>query len=99
MAGKKTEYKEVPYFWTEQAGMSLRYVGYVRSWDEIIIDGNLAHKNFVAYYIKNNTVFAAAGINRNKEMDAIHLLIKEQNLPEVEALRDNSADVLALVKT
>ena len=41
---------------------------------------------------------AAAGINRNKEMDAVHLLIKEQNLPEVEALRDNSADVLALVK-
>lgn len=99
MAGRKKKYTEVPFFWTEQAGITLRYAGYVRDWDEIIIDGNLSHKNFVAYYIKNNAVMAAAGINRNKEMDAVHLLIKEQNLPEVEALRDNSADVLSLVRT
>jgi NADPH-dependent 2,4-dienoyl-CoA reductase/sulfur reductase-like enzyme len=99
MAGEKIEYLGVPFFWTEQAGITLRYVGYVSGWDEIIIDGNLAHKDFVAYYIKNNAVMAAAGINRDKEIDAIHLLIKEQNLPEVEALRDNSADVLSLVQT
>ncbi len=99
MAGKKTEYKGVPFFWTSQAGIKLRYAGYVRDWDEIIIDGNLTHKNFVAYYIKNNAVMAAAGINRDKEMDAVHLLIKEQKLPEVEALRDDSADVLSLVRT
>ena len=98
MSGEKIKYVGAPFFWTEQAGITLRYVGYVRDWDEIIIDGNLAHKDFIAYYIKNNAVMAAAGINRNKEMDAVHLLIKEQNLPEVEALRDNSADVLALVK-
>ncbi len=98
MAGNKTKYEEVPYFWTEQAGMSIRYAGYVREWDDIIIDGNLAHKKFIAYYIKNNAVVAAAGINRDKEMDAIHLLLKEENIPEVEALRDNSADILSLVK-
>lgn len=98
MAGKQTKYEEVPFFWTQQAGMSLRYVGYVREWDEIIIDGNLAHKDFIAYYIKNNSVMAAAGINRNKEMDAVHLLMKEQKLPEVEAIRDNSVQLLDLVK-
>lgn len=95
MAGKVIKYEEVPFFWTQQAGMSLRYVGYVRDWDEIIIDGNIARKDFIAYYIKNNAIMAAAGINRNKEMDAVHLLMKEQNMPEVEALRDNSTDILS----
>ncbi len=97
MAGKEIRYNGVPFFWTTQAGMNLRYVGYVKDWDEILIDGNIAHKKFISYYIKNNAVMAAAGINRDKEMDAIHLLMKEQKLPEVEALRDNSADILALI--
>ncbi len=97
MAGKKVVYDDVPYFWTEQAGISLRYVGFVKKWDEIIIDGNIHKKDFIAYYIKDNFICAAAGVNRDKEIDIIHLLIKKQNLPEVEALRDNSANILNLI--
>ena len=40
---------------------------------------------------------AAAGINRDRELDAVHLLMKEQKLPEVESLRDNSARVLEFI--
>jgi apoptosis-inducing factor 3 len=97
MAGKNIKYEDVPFFWTQQAGISLRYVGFVKQWDEIIIDGNIHKKDFIAYYIKDNIVRAAAGVNRDKQIDAIHLLIKRQKLPEVEALRDNSVDILNLV--
>ncbi len=97
MAGKKIKFSGVPFFWTAQAGMKLRYVGFVKNWDEILIDGNIADKKFVAYYIKDNGVMAAAGLNRDREMDAVHLLMKEEKLPEVEALRDNSVDILALI--
>ncbi len=97
MSGRNIKYEEIPFFWTVQAGMTLRYVGFTKDWDEIIIDGNISHKKFIAYYIKNNVIMAAAGLNRDKEMDAVHLLMKEQRLPEVEALRDNSADILSLV--
>ncbi len=97
MAGKGNKFSGIPFFWTKQAGMNLRYAGFVKDWDEIIIDGNIFNKNFIAYYIKDNVIMAAAGINRDKEMDAIHILMKEQKLPEVEALRDNSADILALI--
>jgi NADPH-dependent 2,4-dienoyl-CoA reductase/sulfur reductase-like enzyme/nitrite reductase/ring-hydroxylating ferredoxin subunit len=97
MAGRSLKYEEIPFFWTVQAGMTLRYVGFVKDWDEIIIDGNITDKKFIVYFVKNNVIMAAAGINRDKEMDAVHLLMKEQKLPEVEALRDNSADILSLV--
>jgi NADPH-dependent 2,4-dienoyl-CoA reductase/sulfur reductase-like enzyme/nitrite reductase/ring-hydroxylating ferredoxin subunit len=97
MAGKKVFYDDVPYFWTEQAGISLRYVGFVKKWDEIIIDGNIHKKDFIAYYIKDNFIHAAAGVNRDKEIDIIHLLIKKQRFPEVEALRDNSVNIFNLI--
>lgn len=97
MAGAEREFRGVPFFWTVQAGLTLRYVGFVKNWDEIIIDGNITDKKFIAYYVKDNAVMAAVGINRDKEMDAIHLLMKEEKLPEVESLRDNSADILSMV--
>jgi NADPH-dependent 2,4-dienoyl-CoA reductase/sulfur reductase-like enzyme/nitrite reductase/ring-hydroxylating ferredoxin subunit len=97
MSGKEIKFSGVPFFWTQQAGMTLRYVGFVKDWDEILIDGSIAGKKFIAYFIKNNTVMAAAAMNRDKELDAVHLLMKEQKLPEVEALRDNSADILELI--
>ena len=97
MAGREIKFSGVPFFWTAQAGMNLRYTGFVKEWDEIIIDGNVAQKKFIAYYVKDNFVMAAAGINRDKEMDAVHLLMKEQKLPEIEAIRDNSVDILSLL--
>ena len=97
MAGREVKFSGVPFFWTAQAGMNLRYTGFVKEWDEIIIDGNVAQKKFIAYYVKDNFVMAAAGINRDKEMDAVHLLMKEQKLPEIEAIRDNSVDILSLL--
>lgn len=97
MSGRSIKYKEIPFFWTAQAGITLRYLGFATDWDEIIIDGNIADKKLIAYYIKNNIILAAAGIDRDKEMDAVHLLMKEQRLPEAEALRENIKDILSLI--
>lgn len=97
MTGKKIKYDDVPFFWTAQAGMELRYVGFVKDWDEIIINEKISDKNFIAYYIKENKIMAAAGIDRDKEMDAIHLLMKKQRLPKPEELKNNSFDILSLL--
>ncbi|HSD63063.1 MAG TPA: FAD-dependent oxidoreductase [Ignavibacteriaceae bacterium] len=97
MAGKKIKYEEVPFFWTVQAGLNLRYAGFIKEWDEIITDGNISQKEFISYYVKNNKILAAAGINRDKEMDAVHLLMKEQKLPDAEAFRKNTIDTISLI--
>ena len=34
MAGKNYKFTGVPFFWTQQAGLTLRYVGFVKEWDE-----------------------------------------------------------------
>lgn len=97
MTGKKIKYEEIPFFWTVQAGLNLRYVGFTKGWDEIITDGSISQKEFISYYIKNNTVLAAAGINRDKDIDAIHLLMKEGKLPKAESFKKNNLEILSLL--
>ena len=93
MAGKSIEFRSDPFFWTVQAGLTINYVGHVKDWDEIIIDGNVHQKEFIAYYIKDNIILAAAGINKDKDMAVIQELIRLNKMPEPEALRDHSANI------
>lgn len=97
MADRTSEYKDVPFFWTVQAGLTINYVGHTENWDEVIIDGNVHKKEFIAYYIKNNLVAAAAGCNRDKDMAVIQELMRLNKMPEPEAIRDNSADLFKLI--
>jgi len=41
MAGKKTPYNGVPFFWTRQFDLGLLYIGHASSWDEIIYHGDV----------------------------------------------------------
>ena len=97
MAGKKQEYKGVPFFWTAQSGFNFRYLGYVRNWDDLIIDGDIQARKFIAYYIMNNMVHAVAGINRDKEMAAIEELMRHNSMPSVEDLRKKKIRLLDLL--
>jgi NADPH-dependent 2,4-dienoyl-CoA reductase/sulfur reductase-like enzyme/nitrite reductase/ring-hydroxylating ferredoxin subunit len=58
MLGKDVPYRSMPFFWTAQAGMQLRYIGYCRDWDEIIIDGNLAPGQTAKISFKGTAAFA-----------------------------------------
>jgi len=52
MMGKQESFCSIPYFWTVQYGKSLRYCGHALSWDEIVYNGEVEERKFVAYYIK-----------------------------------------------
>ena len=98
MAGKKTVYNSIPFFWTTQADLNLRYVGHVKNWDDIIIHGDLASKEFIAFFVKNNWVLAAAGNKRDKEIAAIEELMRLNKLLVPETLQNNQVDLLDLIK-
>jgi NADPH-dependent 2,4-dienoyl-CoA reductase/sulfur reductase-like enzyme/nitrite reductase/ring-hydroxylating ferredoxin subunit len=81
MAGKETKNEIVPFFWTQQFDLSLRYVGHIREWDEIIIDGEISKHDFIAYYIKDNKILAAAGVNRDRMICQIEEFISQEMMP------------------
>jgi NADPH-dependent 2,4-dienoyl-CoA reductase/sulfur reductase-like enzyme len=99
MVGKKVAVSEsVPFFWTKQADVNIRYVGHAKGWDDMIIDGDVASQQFIAFYIKKNQVFAAAGCKRDKEMGVIHELMRLNRMPNPDELRNGPVDFLALAR-
>ena len=97
MAGKETPFACIPFFWTDQLGLSLQYVGHAKDWEEIIIHGDVAAKDFISFYIKKDIVYAAAGCNRDKEMAAIEELMRLNKMPSASKLKYNDVDFIGML--
>ncbi len=97
MAGKIVAFDSVPFFWTRQFDAGLLYVGHAEKWGEIIFQGDISAHDFLAFYVKENRVLAAAGMNRNHEMAAIEELMRLDHMPEPYRLRGGTVNLLELL--
>ena len=61
----------VPLFWTTHFGKRFNYAGHAETWDSIEIDGDPGALNFLAYYVKNETVAAVLGCGRDTAIAAL----------------------------
>lgn len=86
MAGRDAEYRGVPFFWTNQFKLSLSYVGFARQWDDIVYDGQPEQRDFVAYYISEGHVIAAAGVNQERKLCLISELMRTNRQLTVEQI-------------
>ena len=71
MLGHGLRYDAVPVFWTIQYLKRLDYAGHAVNWDDLIIHGDLGKPEFLAYYVKDGHVIAAAAIDRDRDMAAV----------------------------
>ena len=94
MSGKAKPYESVPFFWTAQHGLQIRYVGYTPDYDRMLVDGDIKQRKFIAYYIKDGMVKAALGIGRDKEMAALNELIRMDRVPPVKDLEKHQIDLV-----
>uniref|UniRef100_A0A3Q3LJQ8 Apoptosis inducing factor mitochondria associated 4 n=1 Tax=Mastacembelus armatus TaxID=205130 RepID=A0A3Q3LJQ8_9TELE len=62
MLKKPTKIESVPFFWTVLLGKSIRYTGYGEGYTEIIFKGKVEERKFLAFYIKDEVVVAAASL-------------------------------------
>ena len=88
MAGEDVEFEDVPFFWTDQYHKMFRYVGHATEWDEIIMDGDPEEREFVAYYVQDDQIVAATGLNRDSDMTALAELMRAGRMPSPEELQD-----------
>ena len=63
--GCRERYEAVPFFWTRQFGVSLKYVGHAEKWDTVEIDGSLDAKDCAVSYKQGGKTVAVATIGRN----------------------------------
>ena len=70
-----------------QFDFPLRYVGHAAEWDELIVEGDLNQREFIAFYIKEGKVLAAASSKRDTETAATIELLRLDQMPTADQLR------------
>ena len=81
VAGVAREYDGVPFFWTKHFDTTLRYVGHVRTWDDIVYRGDVDGGSFLAYYVRDGRVHAAAAVDRDKDALKVAEAMRVKGLP------------------
>ena len=81
MLGRHEPFTAAPFFWTQQYGKSLRYAGHAQRPDETRILGDLGKQEFLAFYIEQGRIVAAAGMGRDADMLYITELLSSQQMP------------------
>jgi NADPH-dependent 2,4-dienoyl-CoA reductase/sulfur reductase-like enzyme len=65
MLGRREKFEAVPFFWTRQYGVSIKYVGHAEHWDSIEITGSLERKDCAVAYKQGGRTLAVATISRD----------------------------------
>lgn len=99
IAGQPEPFDKVPFFWTAQQGKNIRYVGFVKDYDDIIYQGKVEEQNFIAFYVKDGTVRAALGMNKDAELAAIEHLMQQDRMPKPSAIREDQVEWLEALRT
>ena len=79
-AGEEPQpFAPVPYFWSDQYGLRIQYVGASRPGDEmVVVDGALDDRRFVAVYGRDGRIVAALAVGRARKLMAYRRMIAER---------------------
>jgi len=98
LAGDVRPYRGVPFFWTMQFGMGLGYVGHAAAWDDEIVHGSLADRDFVVFYLRDGRLLAGASVGRDLQINALHELFQLGREPAASELRSGEIDLTKLLE-
>jgi 3-phenylpropionate/trans-cinnamate dioxygenase ferredoxin reductase subunit len=65
LLGQPTAYTELPYFYSDQYDLGMEYVGHTPngSYDQVVVRGDLASREFVAFWLAYGRIKAAMNVN------------------------------------
>lgn len=74
--GDERPFEALPYFWSDQFGLRLQYVGHAESWTRVELDGEPG--SFVARYLEaDGAAVAALAVNRPAEVSRLRAELAE----------------------
>ena len=92
VVGPAKPYREVPFFWTNQFGQSMDYLGHAEKPDETIVDGDVAGGQFMIYHVVGGRVAAAAGLQRKADVTALMEVMRRVGRPSADGVRAGRVD-------
>lgn len=93
IGNKKVLYEYVPFFWTRHWDKSLQFVGYISSYDEVYIDGDLEELKFKAYYIKSNKVIAFSAMNSPNSANIMYEAFRNKFVPSARSFKSGEMTI------
>ncbi len=99
MLGRTSVFDAVPFFWTLQLGVSMRYVGWPERWDRETVLGDPGGGRFLCLYSRDDQIISAASAERDQDLAAIELLLQRGTMPPASRLAGDSVDLVALAQT
>jgi NADPH-dependent 2,4-dienoyl-CoA reductase/sulfur reductase-like enzyme/nitrite reductase/ring-hydroxylating ferredoxin subunit len=88
----------VPFFWTTQWGVTLNYVGHAAGWDEIIYRGTPEQKQFIAFYVSDGQLKAAAGCGHDQDLIALEWILQHHLPLSADQMRDAAFSLVDYVR-
>jgi NADPH-dependent 2,4-dienoyl-CoA reductase/sulfur reductase-like enzyme len=79
MLGECDRFDSAPFFWTEQFGVTIRYVGRASGWEAATCEGDFDGGSFVARYFKEGRHCATATVGRDRENLEDELALEAQS--------------------
>jgi NADPH-dependent 2,4-dienoyl-CoA reductase/sulfur reductase-like enzyme len=70
MAGGDVPFAEVPWCWSDQYDTNLQVAGWPRGSHELVVDGSLDDRDFIAYLLDDGIVHGAVSIGRPRDIRA-----------------------------
>lgn len=93
-------YQMIPFFWTNQQGKRINYVGHTTTFDDILYEGTPEKEDsFLALFVENGQVKAAAGLKRDTDIIAIRELMQAGKMPSLAQIQQGIDWVDALKKS
>ena len=89
--GEDVQYSDLPYFYTDQYDLGMEYVGHAPrgSFERVVVRGDLATREFVAFWLDGgNRIKAAMNVNVWDVVDEIKPLIRDGVAVDPERLTD-----------
>jgi len=88
MLGQSAPYDRLPYFFSDQYDIGMEYTGLAREWDRVVIRGDLAAREFIAFWLHDGRVIAGMNVNVWDVTDPIKRLIGERVAVDERRLAD-----------
>ncbi|WP_292989388.1 FAD-dependent oxidoreductase [Mycobacterium sp.] len=89
MLGDPGEYKELPYFFTDQYDLGMEYAGYAPDYQRVVFRGDKNSREFIAFWLdRENRVLAGMQVNIWDALDDIKNLIRRRSPVDPDKLAD-----------
>jgi 3-phenylpropionate/trans-cinnamate dioxygenase ferredoxin reductase subunit len=99
LLGQDAVFDEIPYFYTDQFDLGMEYSGYppLASDAAVIIRGDKAAREFIAFWIADGKVVAGMNVNIWDVNEDVQALIRSQQIVDLARLADPSVELRSVV--